>query len=185
MSIAYAFSGGIARSSGPRGSANVAMRAVTSTTSSGRTMKLMSALVDCSSPKKISFGSRAWMFSCAPYTSRTVRSSRIGNGDDRQADAAPAEQDAEADAEEARHQQEVAEEPDVADVRRDPPDQQQLDEQDRGAGQQESDRSAGERPEWGDRASRIREGSWHVATVAVRCVMSPTAFRSTRRRRMY
>ena len=106
-------------------------------------------------------------------------------GRDRQTDAAPAEQDAHADAEEARHQQEVAEEPDVTDVRGDPPDQQQLDEQDRGAGQEKANRSAGERPERGDRASRIREGSWHVATVAARCVMAPLAFRSTRGRRTY
>ena len=66
MSMAYARSGGIERSSGPSGSASDAMSAVTRTMSSGRTRKLTSALVEASRPKKISLASRAWMLSCAP-----------------------------------------------------------------------------------------------------------------------
>ena len=48
-------------------------------------------------------------------------------------------QDAHADAQEAGHEQEVAEEADVGDVRRHPADEQQLDEEDRAAGQEETD----------------------------------------------
>src|SRR6476661_3619266 len=54
MSIAYARSGGIDRSSGPSGSASDAMSAVTSTMTSGSTTKLMSALVEFGTPSRIS-----------------------------------------------------------------------------------------------------------------------------------
>jgi hypothetical protein len=49
------------------------------------------------------------------------------------------EQDAQADAQEAGDQQEVGEEADVLDVGRDPADEQQLDVQDREAGQEQAD----------------------------------------------
>ena len=57
---------------------------------------------------------------------------------ERRVPALPPEQDAQADAQEARDQQEVAEEADVADVGRNPADEQQLHEQDREAGQEEA-----------------------------------------------
>src|SRR6185436_16395951 len=52
--------------------------------------------------------------------------------------APAAEQDADADAQEAGHQQEVREEADVADFGGDPPDEQQLDEEERTAGEDEA-----------------------------------------------
>ena len=66
MSIAYARSGGIDRSSGPSGNASDAISAVTRTTRNGRTMKFTSALFEVSSPNMISLGSRAWTLSWAP-----------------------------------------------------------------------------------------------------------------------
>ena len=57
------------------------MRLVTSTTSSGSTRKLTSALVDASSPKMISLRSLAWTLSWAEKTSATVASSNGANGD--------------------------------------------------------------------------------------------------------
>ena len=68
-------------------------------------------------------------------------------------------EDADADPEEGRHQQEVPEEPDVDDVGRDPADEQQLDEQD-GRGRQEEAGlgAAKDRPE-GPRNVRTRTSS--------------------------
>ena len=57
--------------------------------------------------------------------------------------------------EEARHQQEVAEEPDVLDVGRDPADEEQLDEQQGRAGQEQPERAPGERPDGGERLAGI------------------------------
>ena len=81
MSIAYARSGDIDRSSGPSGSARDAISPATSTISNGRTTKFTSALVEFGRPSRISPASRAWMLSCAPYTSRTVARSSGANGD--------------------------------------------------------------------------------------------------------
>ena len=71
----------------------------------------------------------------------------------------PAQQDAEADAQEAGHQQEVAEEADVADVGRDPADEQQLHEQERRAGQEEPDARVGQRLDPEEDLTRARQGA--------------------------
>ena len=82
-----------------------------------------------------------------------------GEGRERQPPAPPAQEDAEADAEEAGHQQEVAEEADVPDVGRDPADEQQLDEEQRRAGQEESDAWVGQRLDPEDDLARARQGA--------------------------
>src|SRR5688500_11722618 len=64
----------------------------------------------------------------------------------------PAQEDAEADAQEARHKEEVVEEADVDDVRRDPAEQQQLDEEQRGADHEEKQARPSDRV---DGAARI------------------------------
>ncbi len=61
------------------------------------------------------------------------------------------EDDAQADAQEARNQQEVAEEADVLDVGRDPTDEHQLDEQNRQAGQKKASFIAAKKGEHGPR----------------------------------
>jgi hypothetical protein len=71
-----------------------------------------------------------------------------GEGRQSRAGAIAAEQDAQANAQERRDQQEVGKEADVPDVGRDPADEQQLDIQDGEAGQEEADVIA--RQETGD-----------------------------------
>ncbi len=146
MSMAYALSGGMRRSSGPSGRARVAMTAVTRATTSGRTRKLTSAALLSARPKKSSSCDWTWTLSWATKTSATTAKSSDAKGDERRPPALAAEQDAEADAQEAGHQQEVAEEADVADVGRDPADEQQLDEEERRAGQEEPDAWIGQCP---------------------------------------
>jgi hypothetical protein len=69
-------------------------------------------------------------------------------GEGRQARTGPIapEEDTQPDAEERRYQQEVGEEADVADVGRDPTDEQQLDIQDGEAGQEKADVVACQEP---------------------------------------
>ena len=140
MSIAYARSGGIDRRSGPRGSATAAISNVVKTTTSGRTTKLtpgrllvrveaehhLAARVDLN----VQLGVRDQHH----HGEQQDRERRGG-----QVHEASPEKDADADPEEARNEEEVREEPDVADVRRNPTDQQQFREEDRGTNEQQLD----------------------------------------------
>jgi len=136
MSIAYAFNGGMLLSSGPSGSARVASSATTSETTSGRIRKFWSAAWLSARPKKSSFSEWIWTFSCMLKMNATMTARSSAKGEMRGLKRVAADQDAQADAQERGDQQEVAEKADVLDVRRNPADEQQLDEQDREAGQE-------------------------------------------------
>jgi hypothetical protein len=76
---------------------------------------------------------------------------------DRQPRPGQPQQDSQADAEEARDQDEVAEIADVDDVRRDPANEQQLDEEQRGARQEQPDLGAGQDRDRRDEHARAAE----------------------------
>ena len=79
MSQAYACSGGIERSSGPSGMARVAMTAVTSANTTGRTRKFTSAAWLSARPKNSSLVDLTWTLSSRVLISQTTATSRIGN----------------------------------------------------------------------------------------------------------
>ena len=84
-----------------------------------------------------------------------------GEGRQRQPAAVAAGDDAQADAQEAAHQHEVGEEADVDDFRRDPADEQQLDEEQGAAGQEQAHAHVGQ-------AGQGRQELGHVARAARR-----------------
>ena len=135
------------------------MSAVTRTTTSGRTRKLTSAAPLSARPKKSSFWDWTWTLSWATMMSTTTARSSDAKSAGGGRRPAP-EQDADADAQEAGHQQEVAEEADVPDLGRDPADEQQLDEEERRAGQEKPDA-------WIGQALDPEEDAWPEAHQAV------------------
>ncbi len=91
----------------------------------------MSAPVLSDRPKKISSGEVSSILTWNWVTSTTSASNTGPNGEIWIAVRVATPEDADADPEEGRHQQEVPEVTDVDDLCRDPADEQQLDEEDR------------------------------------------------------
>ena len=138
MSIAYARSGGIDLSRPPSGRASAAIAATTSANTPDQHPDVrLDPGLDRSAEQHV-----------VRRCDRDVELGRRDQLDDHEeqqrerrqprAGVAAAQDDPEADAEEARDQDEVREEAEVDDVRRDPADQEQLDEQHRRAGQEQA-----------------------------------------------
>ena len=151
-------------SSGPSGRASaVISRPVTSTTTSGRTKKLVSAALALREAEEQLVLALDLDVELRLVDEDHDHEQQQRERQDRDAAPVAAEQDAEADAEEAGHQQEVAEEADVGDVGRHPADEQQLDEEERRAGQEEADAVAAQRGEHRAAPSRTNSG-WRITS---------------------
>ena len=138
MSIAYARSGGMLFSNGPRGSASVAMSATTRPTIERQDQEVQVSGAVLGETEEELVRRVDLDVELEPVDEGHDGGEQEGERREARIGATAAEDDAEADAEEARDQQEVAEEADVLDVRRDPADEQQLDEQDRHARQEQA-----------------------------------------------
>ena len=143
------------RSSGPSGNASEAISAVTRTTTSGRTMKLTSALRLELEPEEDLVGGRDLDVELRRRHQHEHDRQQRPEGREGQSPAVPAEDDPQADPQETGHQQEVAEEADVLDVGRDPADEQQLGEQEGAAHEQQLNFVSSQRSDRRQRCPRI------------------------------